>query len=312
MALNTKRWETLYLFEIPKSASEIELVDSPFEMPESVDQLIRDDWDRQLISKKEQLNRMDYLTEIRPYHLDVNSNPLNALYENEKVIMWPGPVISLKEVVETEKGIDLLVGQTSYPFIAGLNEERIKKLYQEHKVTLPRPALSICTFVLTQDNQLIFTVRGEKTNMYPGKLHGVCGNPLYTNDNLSQHQLDEIEDEILIHPNEYDHTLLKFTGVVIDNDELPKKPDLSGWIPIPLEAEDIKERVSRIDPKNRPNDAADITFAPGTEGELFDYLTKMPSSSFCPHAQGGLILYGYHNFGEEWANELLINLNSEL
>ena len=46
------------------------------------------------------------------------------------------------------------------------------------------------------------------------------------------------------------------------------------------------------------------------EGELFDYLAnKTHPIPYCPSAQGGLVLYGHHNFGNEWSDKLLEKLN---
>ncbi|MBU0460289.1 MAG: hypothetical protein KKH52_03090 [Nanoarchaeota archaeon] len=307
--MRTQTWESLHVFKNPESPDRIKFRDSPLEMPVGVDEVIRQNWDTQLKQKQEQLSKTKIDTEIKVYHLDTSENPLNALYEGDKPKMWPGPVVSLKDVQTSDSGIELLVGQTYFPFIAGSKDEKISKLYNEQEIVKPRPALAICTYALTQDGQLTLTVRGSRTNMYPGRLYGQGGNPLFTNINISEHQADEMRDEILVQPNEYDSNELRFSGIVVDREQLADKPDLVGWVPVNIEAGCIKERVYKRNPDKRPNDAIGVVFAPSTEGELFDYiLQKTHPVQYCPPAHGGLVLYGHHNFGSEWSKDLLKKL----
>ena len=304
--MKTQTWKSLHIFDNPEPVSKIKLKDSPSEMPKGIEEIIRKNWDTQL--KRKQFANKRTNTEIRPYHLDNSKQPLNASYEKNNPKMWPGPIISFKKIQMNDSGIELLVGQTSFPFIEGLKDKEISKLYDKQGIKKEYP-LSICTYALTQDDQLTLTVRGNKTNMYPGRLHGEGGNPPFTNTKIAQHQAEEMEDEILVQPSEYNSNELKFLGIILEMDEFPNTPDLVGWVPVNLEAEEIRERVSKRSLDKRPNDAIGVVFAPSKEGELFDYLVrKTHPIQYSPPAHGGLVLYGHHNFGNDWSKNLLEKL----
>lgn len=307
--MKTGYWETLEIFEEPIFAKKIKLKESPLSTPNGVEEIIRKNWDKQLKEKQAQVAKVGIQAEINKYHLDKSNNPLNALYEKEKPIMWPGPAISLRGIRKIDNDTELIVGQTSFPYISALKDKEVSSLYETLGIVKPRPALAICTYALTQDGQLTLTVRGSRTNMYPGRLYGQGGNPLFTNTILAEHQADEMKDEILIQPNEYDSNELRFSGIVIDREQLPDKPDLVGWVPVNLEAGNIRERVYKRSSDKRPNDAISVVFVPSTEGELFDHLVERSHPvQYCPSAHGGLVLYGYHNFGEKWTENLLDKL----
>lgn len=308
--MKTSTWETLKIFDNPINGRAIKLVDSPLEMPGGVEEIIRKNWDKQLREKQGSLSSSNITTEILPYHQDNSENPLNALYEDDKPKMWPGPVVSLKEISIHDSGIDLHVGQTYFPFIAALKDEEVSKLYTDKGITKPRPALAICTYALTTDNHITLTVRSIKTNMYPGRAYGQGGNPLFTNTDIVYHQMEEMKEEILVCPKEYNLDSFMFAGIVVDREDLPDKPDLIGWIPVSLESEEILERVSQREMSQRPNDAIGVSFIPSSEGELFDTLSHVLSERInkdllCPPALGGLFLYGKFNFGDEWVRRLL-------
>jgi len=218
--------------------------------------------------------------------------------------MWPGPVVSLKEVRQTGSGrIELLVGQTTFPFIAALSKENVSKLYTEQGIAKPRPAIAICTYALTNDGKLALTVRGQRTNMYPGRLYGQGGNPLTTNTSIVQHQIDESKDELNL-PDFSVNRLsgkFRFTGVVIDNEALPGKPDLVGWVPVDLSSDDIRERVYQRALSERPNDAVGVVFAPSDADGLFDYLVNgTHTSQYCPPSTRWLSAL--------WKNQFRFNL----
>lgn len=315
LRVKTDIWDVLHCFEVPLEAKRIELVDTPLKMPIGVDEAIRKSWNLQLVSKQEQLSKSGICTGIKPYHNDTSSLPLNALYEGEKCKMWPGPVISLtswQEMNEEDNNVfRLYVGQTSFPFIAGLKDPEISKLYGLQGIPKPRPALAVCTFASTLDKKLVLTLRGQKTPMYPGRMYGQGGNPLFTNVDITVHQKDENRDEILL--NEEDYLLGKgpsFLGLIVDTEQLPDKPDIVGYYPVNIESESLLERIQQRPLDKRPNDAIGISFAPSEEGKLFDYLAKETiPKQFCPPAHGGLVLYGSSMYGKKWAEDLLKKLN---
>jgi hypothetical protein len=303
--MNTKLWRTLEIFESPLTTEEIELKELQSILPEGVEAIIRSNWNRQLEEKQEQLSKLAIKSLIKPYKLDGIDIVLDALYQNDKPVMWPGPVITLVSVDKDSSKVRLLISQTTFPFIKGLQDPKVISLYNQQKIALPNPPLAICTFSHTLDNLLVLTLRGEKTNMYPGRLYGQGGNPLYVSTKISDHQIDEMNEEILIEPTEVDIDTFRFSGIVVDTDELPGKPDLVGWVSVNVNSDEIRKRIKARELDRRPNDAVDVVFVPASPEGLEKFLISSDIRSFCPPAHGGLVLYGYHNFGEIWAKEVL-------
>jgi len=303
--METENWKTMVLFDEPVNGKNIRFIDSPLDKPEGLDELIREKWDGQLKQKQASLAASGINTELKPYHKDKSKKPLNALYEEEKVKMWPGPTISLKEFEETANGIHLYVGQTSYPFIAALKEKDVTELYESQGVQKPQPPIAICTYALTKDNKLVLTVRGERTDTNSARFYGQGGNPRFTDDSIIQTQLDEMEEEAIIRPEEVDQDNFMFAGIGVYKVVLPDKPDLLGWVKVDVDSVDLRERVHNRAISDRPTDAVGISFAPADKEGLFNYLVNDTYPvQFAALGHAGLVMYGHSNFGKEWITEL--------
>jgi hypothetical protein len=308
--METKNWKSLHVFGKVVNGNDVTFVDSPLDSPDGVDETVRANWDSQLRRKKDDLTNKGTYAEIRPYVESGTSSPLNALYKGSKPVMWPGTVISLKKVRESGSGIGLAVGQTSFPFISAISDPEISDLYTKQGIPIPRPALAICTYAITTDGKIVLTQRGPKTNMYPGRMYGQGGNPETTSISVIDHQKDEMQDEILVGSDDYDSGNFEFGGIVEDNEGLPRKPDLIGWIPINLSSEDVEKRIYSRAEEDRPNDAVGVVFAPSDKNGLFKYLTEETNPvDFCPPAHAGLVVYGAHKFGRDWADKVIKKMN---
>lgn len=223
--------------------------------------------------------------------------------------MWPGPVVTLTGYNLKEHSLELELGQLSFPFVAALNDKKVLDLYEEQQISKPRKPLGVCTYAVTQDDKIVLTVRGERTNIYPGRLYGQGGQPKFTDVDILQEQVEEMETEILLTEKNYDRDNMRFLGLIEDQDELADKPDLIGYVPVNLESGDIKEKVYSRAINKRPNDVIGVVFAPATEGGLNDYLSNQTRPvQYCPPAHGGLVLYGNQKFGPEWTNDLMKKL----
>jgi hypothetical protein len=303
--METENWKTMILFDKPVNGKDIRFVDSPLEKPKGLDELIREKWDGQLKNKQAALLDSGIRTELRPYHEDKSENPLNALYEGEKVRMWPGPTISLKELKQTPEGVDLFVGQTSYPFIAALKEKDVTELYESQGVQKPQPPIAVCTYALTKDNKLVLTIRGERTDTNPCRFYGQGGNPKFTDDSIIKTQLNEMEEEALIRPREVDQDNFMFSGIGVYKVVLPDKPDLLGWVKVDVDSIDLRKRVYDRAISDRPTDAVGISFAPADREGLYNYLVNETHPvQFAALGHAGLVMYGYSNFGKEWIDQL--------
>lgn len=222
-----KTWGILHTFQNPIKGQNILLREVTIKHPNGVEDLIRNNWDKQLTTKQTQLTEQGIsgLT-IQPYHGDKSLTPLNALYEAGIAKMWPGPAITLVSFKENYPMVELKVAQTYFPFIAALNNPQIRNLYISQSIEIPRPSLGICTFAETNDGRLTLTVRGQRTNMYPGRLYDQGGNPLFPTVNPVEHQIAEMSDEILVNPESYNPRKMEFGGITEDKEMLPGKPDL--------------------------------------------------------------------------------------
>ncbi len=326
-------WEVHTLFWRPVYAGDVTLSEAPLVTPRGVDELVRKSWDKQLEERRAALRTSGQETESRPYQEDPSPTRLNALYHTDgRPVMWPGPVVTM-----TGAGYDgdsnkaaLHVGQTSFPCIKAVNDPVVRALYEREGIPVPRPALGICTLPITADDKIVLTVRGPGTPMYPGRFYAPGGQPLHPGTNVEKHQLEEMEEEILIAPTEVAHQLtdkpdpfeegmflddpdrfnMFFGGVVVDTEQQQGKPDLVGWVDV-ISSEVIQKRVRERPKGRRPKDAIGVVFAPATQDELFEYMRDtVHPINFCPPAHAALLVYGHHMFGESWANDLLKELET--
>ena len=299
-------WRILEFFDPPIKGTDITFKEVKLNTPEGVDEIIRKDWEKQLLAKQEDLAKLGRATNIKPYHLDSSDKPLQALYEGEKAVMWPGQVITLVGVNKKNNKVSLDVGETSFPFINGLKNPEITKLYEKAGIQKPIPAMAISTLAITSDNYIVMTLRGPATNMYPGRIYGQGGNPTSTKTKVVEHQIEEMEDEILVTKKDYNPRDFMFGGICIDEELLPGKPDLIGWIPIKLDSKTLEQRVKSRDIKSRPSDAVDIVFIPNNDKDLFKVLTdKEACKKFNPPGYASLFVYGRAIFGKPWAEKVM-------
>ncbi len=307
--MEIKTWDVPHMFQPSLAGENIQMVGIDLPKPKGLDERIRGSWLQQLQKKQQELGS-DF--EIRPYHQDKSSKPLEALYEGDSPKMWPGPVVTLREVerelLNGRNRLTLKVGQMFYPYIAALKEPEVRELYDKEGLIVPSPALGICTPVLTADNKLTLTVRGSKTSIYASRIHSPGGQPLFTDTDVAEHQIDEISEEVLIGRNELEGGF-SFTGIVLDQEVYPGKPDLTGFVKTSLDKGDIRERFLKTDPAKRPTDVAGLVFAAASEDGLMKYMTESTHPlNFCPPTVGSLWLFGRLMYGQDWAKDLLSKL----
>lgn len=310
--MEIRTWEILHIFEALLKGKDIQMSGVDLPKPIGLDDRIRKSWAEQLLKKQTELSRTGITVDIRPYHLDSSKDPLGALYEGDTPKMWPGPVVTLREVerdiTHGSNRVILRVGQMFYPYIVALQDPEIIKLYEVEGIDIPTPALGICTPVLTADNQLALTVRGSRTSIYPGRMHSPGGQPLLVNTDVIQHQRDEIKEEILVDPKELVGEFY-FSGMVLDQEIFKNKPDLTGWVRTELDAGNIREKLFKTDPAKRPPDVQGVVFAPATESGLLAYMTEYTNPvNFCPPTVGSLWLFGRSQYGQDWANDVIKKL----
>lgn len=307
--MEIRTWSVQHIFEPALRGDEIQMVGVDLPKPVGLEARIGESWSQQLLKKQKELTSSGIKTEIHPYHLDSSENPLNALYEGDIPKMWPGPVVTLRDIeyglANGSHRITLKVGQMFYPYIAALKDPEIVKLYEDEAIAVPTPALGICSPVLTADDALALTVRGSRTSIYPLRVHSPGGQPLFPDTKVAKHQRDEIEEELFIKADELVGEV-NFTGIVRDEEVLSGKPDLTGWVRTSLDVGDIRERMFRTDPTKRPPDIQGVVFAPASEDGLLKYMTEYTHPvNFCPPTVGSLWLYGVLNYGHGWGNDVV-------
>ncbi len=297
-------WGILHRFEKLLGGESIKFTEVPLVIPPGIDPIIWANWNRQLRDKQQEMAIKGEHLEIRPY--DQNSK-LNALYNhNGEIKMWPGSVVTLIGVEENTGKVVIKVAKASYPYIAAINSPEVDELYSYNLLPKPRPALAVCTFALTSDNNLTMTVRGERTNVYPSRKYGQGGNPQNPKDDIVKHQMHEMEEEISVEPSDYDPSGFRFAAVVEDKEEFPGKTDLVGWVPVNLSSEEIARRVKTRE--KHPNDAVAVAFVPMTPDGLMKHLIETDPKTYCPPAYAGLVVYGFFANGVEWMRDLIKKL----
>ncbi len=307
-----RTWRILDEFPQPIRGEDIRLVTHRQKLivPPGVEEAIRTTWNRELQTKQAELAQIGDVTSIGEHSEKISGNTLDALYADERRIMWSGPQVTLKEIAKEFCSINprvrLFVSPTHYAFTTGLSDPEVIALYVKYGVERPRPPLAICTFAITPDNEGILTVRGPRANKYPGRKYGQGGDPRTSDVNIVDHQIREMKDEILVGPEEYNPREFQFGGIVEDREMLPGKTDLISWVRINLGFDEVDDRV-----RNRarhPNDAVAIASFPATDEGLMRYVSTLDPQGYNPPTIAGLVLYGKMNFGEYWYQDLLKQL----
>lgn len=295
-------WSIREKFSRPIIGADVLLEEVSLQWPEGFDERIRANWQQQ-VEEEHAITGF----EIRPYHMDES---MNALYDGETPKMWPGSVISLQSYRVDGDTLILRVGQTSFPYIKGVQDEELRDLFDRQGMHIPPPAIAVNNLPLTIDDKIALTLRGN-VNKYPHRFYGIGGDPTTVDTNIVQHQLDELEDEMLVPPDAYDTSGYRFIAIIDDGEDLPGKPDLVGWVQLSETSDMMKERYLTRPRSERPEDAVGLRFAPSTEGELFHYLTRVAHPRmFTPSTFAGLILYGGEQYGQEWSDRVLRELES--
>ncbi|NQU99047.1 hypothetical protein HQ533_06320 [Candidatus Woesearchaeota archaeon] len=308
--MKTDTWNIVQDFEMPIDGKNIKFVSYPTKKPLGLSKIIRTNWGKQLQDQFEKVNKPDEGWIIKPYHLDSSKNPLNAIYKGDKPDMWPGPVVTMVGYLQKNDSVKIMVDQSFYPYNRALNDDTIKDMYAEAGILLPRPALGIDTFVITTDGLLTLTVRGD-TNVYPNIYHNQGGDIELVTTKVVEYQIDEIAEEIMVSQDQYNPADFRFLGLTEDQLSFPRKPNLTGYIPINVSSQEVREQVNSRPLEERPNDSVDVAFAPANESGLYNYLTKETmQTDFTPPCHAGLVLYGKHMHGEKWADAVVSEINS--
>lgn len=281
---STAHYNILFAFDRPASADQILIRTIPLSFTNEAMQLLASHWRLQLQAKQQALLAQDIPSTI----VTQVGNALPSLMVNEKPVLWPGMAVTLRDLHRHNEQLVMTVSEIPYPFLAALKNEPFKSLAGIS--TDLRPPLAICTFGITTDQMLVLTVRGQTTNVYPGRLYGQGGNPTTVVFDLVKHQLDEMKDELLLHPSAVDVAGFRFYGLVEDGESFPGKPDLIGTVPLQISSADLLGKFEKRPPADRPPDVASLVFVPYVKRTLQYFLNEKGTAAFCPPAFGGLHL----------------------
>lgn len=213
---------------------------------------------------------------------------LPSLYVNEKPVMWPGTAVTLRDAQINNGQVQLTVSAIPYPFISALNHAGFRRQSGLDAFAL-RPPFAICTFAVTSDDMLVLTVRGQTTNVYPGRIYGQGGNPQHALFNIVAHQLEEMADELMVSPFEVEVDSFQFYGLVEDLELFPRKPDLVGSVRLRMTAAALLSRYEERPEQDRPPYVAKLLCIPFNKNALEHFLQYEKSvTDFCPPAYAGL------------------------
>lgn len=276
--------------------------------PIGVEAAIQASWTRELLAKQRELEQLGDKMIIGPNNEPISGNDLDALYEegSGRRIMWSGPNVTLRgvrlELTTRNPTVWLEVARTHYAYTTGLNNQEVTRLYDEQGIEKPRPPLAICTFAVTPQNEIVLTVRGDRTNKYPRRWYGQGGDPRTPDTDVISHQVAEMRQEILLEPTEYKPVEIEFYALAEDREDLPRKVDLIGSVRIDISFAEIDERVKKRE--NKPNDAVAVVYIPADAEGLLEHLATVDPKQYCAPAFAGLIVYGGVRHGDNWKRDL--------
>lgn len=274
-------------FSQPVRADNIAILYEPMAIPDRAMEAMEEYWAHQLKEKQTALYDAGIMATIRK---DLSLHALPSLYVNEKPVMWPGTAVTLRNAQINKGQVQLTVSDIPYPFIAALKHAGFERQSGLDAFAL-RPPLAICTFAITNDNMLVLTVRGQTTNVYPGRIYGQGGNPQHASFDIVAHQLEEMADELMVAPFEVDTDSFQFYGLVEDLELFPRKPDLVGIVRLRLAAAALLSRFKQRPEQDRPPDVVKVLCIPFSKKTVTHFLQHEKSmADFCPPAYAGLKL----------------------
>ncbi|MFC1648883.1 hypothetical protein ACFL1B_05490 [Nanoarchaeota archaeon] len=311
--LITPQWSIETIFSRPLHGREIGFVDKPFQHPEGLDEAVRASWDQQCDEKVADMEKEGKPGQVQPYHKDKSPNPWSAVYDGTgKVALFPGSVLSIRDVVTHDDGeVDVHVGQVLFPMIKAVQRPEVQAQYQDAGLEIPSPATGLYSFLWTMDGDLIMNVRGDtKVWAYQGRLYGAGGNPTDPNESLQEHQIQELQDEMLLKPEQFDPDDIKFIGIVHDQDLNPGKPDIVSWAPINMTTREfVRQFYDTPQEQRQPDSIGLVAVNNNSSTGLRNYLLQQSHPrQFCPPTAAGLVLTGHHMYGPEWAESVTQNL----
>jgi hypothetical protein len=325
-SMETQTWEVSYLFPDHINGDLIRFVDSPFQKPKGIRDIVGKYWFNRLKKKQDELAQKGIKTRILQYRgigelvlgggIQTFPPEINmALYEGSGLNLIISPDnggLSLKSVNRGEgREIRLSVGEVNSPYIDALEDEEASKLYEVQCLEKPTPLFEICTFAATKDSKLALIVKDERASAYPSRLDVVRRVIRDSHEVITASQVSVISEILRVYEGygyDYNHNQIRFGGIVVDKDEFSGKPYLIGWVPLSVESGDLRERVMDRNPEKIPSGIADITFAPADEVGLLKYLIESDPKQYSPAAHGGLFVYGMSNFGDYWGRCALKNM----
>lgn len=298
--LETKNWRAISVFNGGINGSSIELIPIENSYPKNLEKKIQRIWNTNLEKKKRKIKN----SKIKECKNSIGEIS-NALYLEDKKLIWSDPLVGLIDVKKTKSKISLLVEQISYKYFFCLEDKEVFKVCEQYKIQAPAP-LAAHVYPLTLDNKLVLTIRGDKVS-FPGNLYGIGGGLELVTTSLIEVIKSELEDEVLIEDYQGD---IIIAGILEDKTGFRGSVSMPGWLKVNFEYSELKKKVLGRSLRDRPNDAINLSYAPASESELFDYLLRVSQEEFVPTGHGGLIMFGFVNYGKEWASKLLNKINS--
>lgn len=263
----------LELFRRPLPADRVDLREARARWPASTEKKVLRSWRRELSRYRRRLG--DGFT-IRPY-----PNGWPAVYRGRRCVLWPGRVYSL---------LGYSLGRTLALRVAPVNFAWITARVRAARV------MGVVTFAITADERVVLTLRGPRSSVYSGMLHGNGGNPDRI-EPVKEHQIRETIEEIRARRSEIVPGSMMFGGMT--ESTVPRfrgKPLLAGWLRLKVDAREIIRRVRATPIERRPTDAIDVE-AIELSRKSFDAILRRKTRPMCPAGAAGLTIMGRHFFG---------------
>ena len=296
MICTTKDWEINEIFSLYKDNIKVNVVE-PKEKPEGLEFLINANWNMILEERITKQNSPREEFRFEPYKKYNKKTEYNSLYHKENLLIWPGFVSRLENYNYTalkmfkKSELTLDVSQITFPEVLAVKNPAYFYYFKDNKV--PSAPLAVDVLVISSDDYITLSKRGNNTPFYPGAYHVFGGNIELAGTHPVEEMSRELFEELgILEEEHFDIDSIEVNA--LSNDKLfmwrqdkwenPKtwkvrKPELHARIRVNLSKDEINKIFN--DKKKKELDAQSIHFIKYNENSLRETIKKFNLTRPC-------------------------------
>ena len=279
------------------------------EKDHSLESFVDQKWNTQVENKKKDLDAEGTLN----ITIRQDERGLLAVYEGERKIMFDGTIFRVYDVHTAENKIILSLEEGRFSTINLSKDPEYRTLLKNKYGKVRNDALGSSALLLTTDQYIVLTNRGEKTNTYKNQMYMPGGRPSIVDESPLEHQLGENNEELGLDPHHF--SSIHFYGIVAD-EQLNGNRELMFQMNLTLDSAEVKKSYDSL--QKKPIDVASLEFLPATPESVLSRLIqdtpyqKERTGIVVPPTYGTLVHFGFNTYGQEWLNELDANISQKL